>query len=477
MPKYFFDISGVVWHLKRVPQFSGIQRAVVMLIDGSAAALGAQNVYVSYLDSTTGRYRALAYSALESGGLTDSDALRSTLGLGRAKRQAPAALRKYQGTPGKYWFHWAMFQLNALAGNERHFHRRNTTLDAWKEYVSLRGGAGKKPAMVAFDSVSEQGDKLILLDATWNIARTEQVFLSAHKRGIETYTMVYDLLPIIVPQFSNGNVPLNFHEWLLRSGDYTSVYLTDSVATEGELARFLQTHDIRRSIHTVPLAQDRLPGTGTVTQSGPMLDRVNAAAYPQLHSVGMIDERIRAMSAHPYVLCVGTRAPHKNNWRLALAWDRLRQQTGIACPRLVFAGRDGWMNRDFDNFIAATGKLYGWIDIIDSPSDAELDHLYRNCLFSAMPSLYEGWGLPVGESLSYGKTAITSSICSLPEVGGDLVEYCDPYSVDSIVAACLRLIADPDRRIALEQKIRGTKLRSWDDVAADLIKAIRPIAH
>jgi glycosyltransferase involved in cell wall biosynthesis len=199
--------------------------------------------------------------------------------------------------------------------------------------------------------------------------------------------------------------------------------------------------------------------------------KVNRKAYPEIVATSL-DERLQAITSYPYVLCVGTIESRKNVWRLATAWDRLSRMEGISLPKLVFAGRPGYMKHDLDALLAATGRIRGWVDIIETPSDAELIHLYRNCLFLAMPSLYEGWGLPVGEALSYGKTAVVSNTSSLPEVGGDLVEYCDPTSIDSIAAACLRLVTDPAHRESLEARIALTRLRSWDDVAADLVKAI-----
>ena len=87
-----------------------------------------------------------------------------------------------------------------------------------------------------------------------------------------------------------------------------------------------------------------------------------------------------------------------------------------------------------------------------------------------MPSIYEGWGLPVGEALSYGKTAIVADGSSLPEVGGDLVEYCDPGSVDSIAEAVRALVAAPERRLELERRISQAHLRRWRDVAEDLLE-------
>ena len=86
-----------------------------------------------------------------------------------------------------------------------------------------------------------------------------------------------------------------------------------------------------------------------------------------------------------------------------------------------------------------------------------------------MVSFYEGWGLPIGEGLGFGKTGVVADNSSMPEVGGDLVEYCDAESIDSIYRACRKLIAEPDHRKALEARIAGTRLRTWDDVTEDII--------
>ncbi|MBM3612033.1 MAG: glycosyltransferase family 4 protein, partial [Alphaproteobacteria bacterium] len=156
----------------------------------------------------------------------------------------------------------------------------------------------------------------------------------------------------------------------------------------------------------------------------------------------------------------------------ALAWERLRADPAIELPRLVFAGRPGWRSVEFDALMRGTGNLGGHVEIVSAPSDRELDYLYRESLFCIQASLAEGWGLTVGEALSYGKTSVVARSTSLPEVGGEMVEYCDPLSVASIAAACRRLIADPDHRRALETRITRTRLRSWDDVARDLIAAV-----
>src|SRR5690606_10338630 len=122
----------------------------------------------------------------------------------------------------------------------------------------------------------------------------------------------------------------------------------------------------------------------------------------------------------PYALCVGVLSARKNVWTLANVWMQLHSRLGVETPRLIFAGKRGGRIDDFDDLIRATGSLYGYIRIIESPSDDELAYLYRNCLFSIFPSYIEGWGLPIGECLWFGRPVVCSSTSSMPEVGGDL---------------------------------------------------------
>jgi glycosyltransferase involved in cell wall biosynthesis len=102
-----------------------------------------------------------------------------------------------------------------------------------------------------------------------------------------------------------------------------------------------------------------------------------------------------------------------------------------------------------------------------------LEWLYQNCLFTVYPSHYEGWGLPVIESLARGKHCVASSSSSLPEAGGQWCDYHDPLDF----VACHRLIAraafDSDYRESKEQAIRdGYRPASWDECAADVARLV-----
>ena len=98
------------------------------------------------------------------------------------------------------------------------------------------------------------------------------------------------------------------------------------------------------------------------------------------------------------------------------------------------------------------------IAVAETPSDAELAFLYRNCRFTVFPSLYEGWGLPIGESLWFGKLCIASKTSSMPEVGGDLVDYVDPKDADSLQQAILRTFRE---RVTSRQRSSGFGRRGY----------------
>jgi glycosyltransferase involved in cell wall biosynthesis len=119
--------------------------------------------------------------------------------------------------------------------------------------------------------------------------------------------------------------------------------------------------------------------------------------------------------------------------------------------------------------------LDGRIRFVPSPSDAALAALYRGCLFTVFPSLYEGWGLPVTESLSFGKTVAASNRASIPEAGGAFCSYYDPEDVHEAYAVIRGLIEQPELVAAMEAKIaKQYRPATWEDTAAAILHALTP---
>jgi glycosyltransferase involved in cell wall biosynthesis len=111
-------------------------------------------------------------------------------------------------------------------------------------------------------------------------------------------------------------------------------------------------------------------------------------------------------------------------------------------------------------------------------SDPVLAELYRRCAVFCYPSLGEGFGLPVLEAMSAGTAVLTSDVSSLPEVGADAVEYCDPTDIHSIATALRRLLTDDARRAELSASAPAHPAGfTWERFAAGVRATVEAVAH
>jgi len=164
----------------------------------------------------------------------------------------------------------------------------------------------------------------------------------------------------------------------------------------------------------------------------------------------------------------------KNHYLVFQAWSWLLERHGRGdVPTLVCVGKRGWMFEQAQRFLEARPDIENHIVRLSDISDAELASLYQACLFTVYPSLYEGWGLPVTESLCHGKACLTADHSSLPEAGGRFADYYNGNSLKSFVDQTQRLIFDVDYRQAREHLIDTEfKPRSWHAVLSGLVDGI-----
>lgn len=204
---------------------------------------------------------------------------------------------------------------------------------------------------------------------------------------------------------------------------------------------------------------------------------------PQLYA--MKDLREKYNLPENYILFVGTIQPRKNIKRLMEAFsqivsDNIRiepnsKDSSDSKVQLVIVGKKGWL---YDEIIATPQKLEikSHITFLDFVSDDELGVLYEHALFFVLPSLYEGFGLPVLEAMKHRCPVITSKVSSLPEVGGDAALYVDPENTDDIVDKMKKLLTDKNLRLSLIEKgEKQYKKFSWEKTAKETLKILEEV--
>ncbi|RYM35749.1 glycosyltransferase family 1 protein [Brumimicrobium glaciale] len=173
----------------------------------------------------------------------------------------------------------------------------------------------------------------------------------------------------------------------------------------------------------------------------------------------------------PYIVFVGAIHKRKNVQRLIEAYKKLKKDEKIP-HHLLLVGEPMWnseaieLEPEMKEFIHFTGHV----------SINDLAEIMGSATCLAFVSYFEGFGIPLVEAMQSGVPILAGNKTSLPEIGGDAVLYCDPYSVESIQSQLHLLLSDEKLRNSLIEKgLERAKDFSWDYTARDLWLAIGKI--
>ncbi|MBM2821194.1 MAG: hypothetical protein HW405_954 [Candidatus Berkelbacteria bacterium] len=197
--------------------------------------------------------------------------------------------------------------------------------------------------------------------------------------------------------------------------------------------------------------------------------------YPGLSDLGKPNNLAKNLKPSSFILYVGTIEPRKNLIGLFKAYSLLPLVLQEKYP-LVVVGAQGWnTGESYDAFNAL--KLEGKVKFLGFISDASLAKLYESCAVFVYPSLYEGFGLPVLEALSFGAPVVTSNISSLPEVAGDAAVLINPEDPKEICAGIQKLLEHNHEAMDIRQKgkIQSRKF-TWEKSARETLKVLKEAA-
>ncbi len=298
-------------------------------------------------------------------------------------------------------------------------------------------------------------DIFVILGAFWIVQDYGVWLLHLKEKGVLIGTYIYDLIPLTHPQFvteSNRDAVNERYADVLLLSDF---FLTISEYVAGEVRSLLKSEaNLEVPIRAVPLAH-QLP-------------------KPGLRAQPTISNRVSALAARPFVLCVCTLEGRKNHVLLHRVWSAMIRKYGAErVPQLVLLGKWGWRIEEFVALCQKDNFLNGKIIVESDLGDDDLRYLYKRCMFTVFPSFVEGWGLPVGESLAFGKPCLASNATSIPEVGRDQSVYFDPNDIFSATEVIERAIFDKKFLARLTRRIEGEFVpRTWVNVADNLLQTI-----
>jgi glycosyltransferase involved in cell wall biosynthesis len=165
----------------------------------------------------------------------------------------------------------------------------------------------------------------------------------------------------------------------------------------------------------------------------------------------------------PFVLYVGSHAPHKNVVRLIHSFARIRAERDL---KLVLVGNGSEEQLGRVARTVRADSIQSRVILLSGVSDAQLSSLYQHCRLLACPSVYEGFGLPVLEAMLHGAPVACSAVTSLPEVAGGAALLFDPYSVRDIADKLQRLLDSPGLMTRLSDVGRDrAALFTWERTA------------
>lgn len=299
-----------------------------------------------------------------------------------------------------------------------------------------RIGSSAKTSDQSFSSLAKPGDVFLVLGSPWSHPNYGTLVRALRERhGLRFALLIYDLIPLRRPEWCDRGLVRVFRAWFGGVFPLADHLFAISRATAVDVEKYARERGIILPIPVALLPIGTGFGTGSSTISAPGTGRL-----PKPGS---------------YALIVSTIEARKNHLLLFRVWRRLLEELPPdRVPTLVFAGRVGWLVDDLMHQIANTNNLNGKLVVISSPTDAELTKLYQGCLFTLFPSFFEGWGLPVTESLAFGKPCLISDRTSLPEAGGLLARSFDPDNFYDAYAAIRNAIEDRAGLAAWEVKIR-----------------------
>jgi FkbM family methyltransferase len=322
--------------------------------------------------------------------------------------------------------------------------------ESWRAYVGSADSGLSVRESGAEDTVVPWQCDVVVPELPFEAARTEAYRGLGVSSVLRSLSLVgYDVIPIVAAEKVVPQVTTDF-------GGYLSVVKhADRVSTISRTSRdsfkAFATMAAAEGLHTPIIEALELPAEAPRSDVATV-----AAARSQL-----------GLGTDPAIVVVGSHEPRKNHLVVLEAAERLWGQGHTF--ELLFLGWSGWLGEEFDHLVGRLVAAGRPIIVRRRCSEDQLWAAYRLARFTVFPSLMEGFGLPIAESLASGTPVITSNYGSMAEVaekGGCLVV--DPRNVDELERGMALLLEDDDTLEQLRAEASRVDTGTWERYASQL---------
>ncbi len=257
---------------------------------------------------------------------------------------------------------------------------------------------------------------------------------------VRPVVFVHDLIPLDFPEFARPGDDAKHARRIATVGEIADVVVVNSEDTARRLAPHLEQAGRRPADDEPPVVVAHLGVPEPASAPG--------ARLPD--------------DAPPYFAVVSTIEARKNHLLLLNLWRGLAARHGAATPKLVIVGRRGWEIESVIDLLERLPAAREHVLEAGALSDEALAAVMAGARAVLMPSLVEGFGMPVAEALSVGVPVIASSIAAHEEIAQGVAELLDPLDGPAWLAAIEDYAVEPSvRRAAQLERIAGYRPPTW----------------
>jgi glycosyltransferase involved in cell wall biosynthesis len=275
---------------------------------------------------------------------------------------------------------------------------------------------------------------------------------------LPTVTVIHDLTPMVMPCFPR-RIALLLRFLLMRSAKSSAAIITVSENSRRDIVRICGVPESK--VHVVYEGYDRA---------------LFNCAPPEPDLIQQLCLRLGVTK--PYILHHGAIQPRKNLPRLIAAYRRVLARNPRLDVDLVLAGPLAWQHEETVNAANADNNDRSKVILTGALSDPDLSLLVRGASLEVIPSLYEGFCLPMVEAMASSVPTISSNNSCLPEISGGALHYFDPCSVEDIAVCMEEVLLSHDLQAELARRgLERAQKFSWDLCAEETLGVLEQVAR